>query len=168
MSSSSLPQPEALAVNADYGLSELGPDHLPLADVFARFGSERTWWVCTTRADGRPHVMPVWGLYIDDRLIFSTDPTSVKGANLASNPMIAVHLESGDKVAIVEGRAKQVDTSNIPADFTARYDEKYGFAVDPTEPGFGVFEVVPDKVFSWDEGLFVETAARWRFGGATS
>lgn len=158
-----LPQPEALAVNPDYGLSELGPEHMPLPDVLGRFGVERSWWVCTTRPDGRPHTMPVWGLFIDERLIFSTDPKSVKADNLAANAAIALHLESGDQVAIVEGTAVPVPVSDIPATFTKDYDQKYGFAVDPTEPGFRVFEVVPTKVFSWDERKFVETAARWRF-----
>lgn len=163
MDTTPLPQPEALAVNPDYGLTELGPDHLQLTDVFARFGTERSWWVCTTRPDGRPHTMPVWGLYIDDRLIFSTDPKSVKADNLSRNAGIALHLESGDQVAVVEGTAVPVTVDDIPTHFTRDYDKKYGFAVDPTEPGFGFFEVVPTKVFSWDEGKFVETAARWRF-----
>jgi len=163
MDATSLPQPEALAVNPDYGLTALGPDHMPLPDVLARFGAERSWWVATTRPDGRPHVMPVWGLYLDDRLIFSTDPKSVKANNLAANTAIAVHLESGDLVAIVEGHAKVLTADDVPADFTPAYDKKYGFAVDPTEPGFGAFEVMPRKVFSWDEGQFVETAARWRY-----
>ena len=60
---------------------------LPWADVtrVARRGS-RNYWVCTTRADGRPHAMPVWGLWIDDAVWFSTDPTSIKGRNLRGPP----------------------------------------------------------------------------------
>ena len=43
-------------------------------------------WVCSTRPDGRPHAMPVWALWIDGALWFSTDPSSYKARNLARSP----------------------------------------------------------------------------------
>jgi len=157
------PRPEPLGGDADYGLSELGPDHLSLDAVLRRFGAERSWWVATTRPDGRPHAMPVWGLFIEHRLVFSTDPQSVKADNLTSNQAIVVHLDSGDQVAVVEGTARRLTPTDIPAGFSAQYEAKYGFAFDPADPAVGMFEVVPAKVFSWDEANFAETAARWRF-----
>jgi hypothetical protein len=63
-------------------------------------------WLGTTRPDDRPHVMPVWGVWIDDIVYFGTAPDSVKALNLASNPAAVVHLESGNDVVIVEGRTE--------------------------------------------------------------
>ncbi len=77
----------------------------------------RNYWVCTTRADGRPHAMPVWGLWLDDAVLFSTDPESVKARNLAARPDVVVHLESGDDVVVVDGRAERLTGSELPADF---------------------------------------------------
>src|SRR5262249_25391100 len=51
----------------------------------------RNYWVSTTRPDGRPHVTPVWGLWMDEAFYFSTDPQSRKGRNLAAQPAINVH-----------------------------------------------------------------------------
>ena len=79
----------------------------------------RSYWVTTTRADGRPHAMPVWGLWLDGALWFSSDPDSVKGRNLAARPDAVVHLESGDEVCILDGRVRRVGHEELPADFVA-------------------------------------------------
>lgn len=159
-----LPNPEPLDVAEGYGLNELGENHLSLTAVLQRFGTERSWWVGTTRPDGRPHVVPVWGVQVDGQLFFSSDPRATKGRNLAANASVTVHLESGDQVAIIEGRATKVAGSDMPPGFTPAYNDKYGFEVDTSDPAFGFYRVDPVKVFSWDEGDFAATAARWLFG----
>jgi hypothetical protein len=63
----------------------------------------RTYWIATTGPDGRPHCRPVWGVWLADGFWFSTG--SLARHNLAANPQITVHLESGDEVVIVEGAA---------------------------------------------------------------
>lgn len=161
--SDELPPAEALHVAEGYGLGEVGEKHMSLPDVFARFGNERSWWIATTHPDGSPHVMPVWGVYVDEQLLFSSDPHARKSRNLDANAHIVVHLESGDQVAIVEGVAVITPGPEVPAGFTAAYNKKYGFEVDTSDPAFRFYRVEPTKVFSWDEGDFVDTAARWRF-----
>ena len=49
---------------ADYGISSEPPDTAkhPWTDVTKALASARNYWVSTTRADGRPHAIPVWGL----------------------------------------------------------------------------------------------------------
>lgn len=42
----------------------------------------RTAKLATVRADGRPHVAPVWFIVDGDSLVFMTMDTSVKGKNL--------------------------------------------------------------------------------------
>ena len=44
----------------------------------------RTFWLATIHASqARPHVMPVWGVWLDDAFFFSTGRKSRKGQNLA-------------------------------------------------------------------------------------
>ncbi|MFJ2862680.1 PPOX class F420-dependent oxidoreductase [Kitasatospora sp. NPDC087314] len=43
----------------------------------------RTAKLATTRADGRPHVAPIWFLLDGDELVFNTGAATVKGRNLA-------------------------------------------------------------------------------------
>lgn len=157
------PQPEPLAGGESYGITELGPDHWPLSDVFQRIHTARSWWVCTTRPDGRPHAVPVWGLAIDERVVFSTGNTAVKATNIAANEHVVVHLESGDEVVIVEGTAVTVSVDALPDGYVDAYEAKYGFRPDFADMGAVLFEVVPAKIMAWDEAAFAETAARWRF-----
>lgn len=161
--SSESPTPEPLDVPAEYGLSELGEDHLSLEQVMERFGSERSWWIVTVRPDGRPHAVPVWGLLSEGQLIFSVDPNSTKARNLAKGSELVLHLESGDAVAIVEGSVEAITHEQLPASYSADYNAKYDVEIDFSAPGIAIYKVVPTKVFSWDESAFVETAVRWRY-----
>jgi len=68
------------------------------AKVRRRLEQARNYWIVTSRPDGRPHAAPVWGVWLDGRLWFSTSPASVKARNLAADPRVVVHLERADTV----------------------------------------------------------------------
>ena len=52
--------------------------------AFLTASPPRTAKLATVRADGRPHVAPVWYLFDDDgTVVFSTGRSTVKGRNLA-------------------------------------------------------------------------------------
>ena len=72
------------ALAAGYGLlpESEGKGLLPWNWVTERLERSRNYWIATTRPDGRPHVMPVWGVWMEDALYFGTDPASVKGRNI--------------------------------------------------------------------------------------
>lgn len=81
---------------------------------YKRFLSEgtRTAKVATVRADGRPHVTPVWFMLDGDDLIFTTDETSVKGRDLTRDPRICLCVD--DEIppyayVMVEGTATLSD-----------------------------------------------------------
>src|SRR3954471_8763711 len=99
------PRPVAPLVDAGYGVPRdgSGAELLPWRTSVDRLERARSYWICTTRADGRPHAAPVWGLWLDDALWFSTGRASLKARNLARDPRLVVHLESGDEVVILEG-----------------------------------------------------------------
>lgn len=58
-----------------------------------------------TRAGGRSHAAPAWGMSWGEAFCFSTDRTSQKDRTLAANSAIAVHLAQGRDIAILEGTA---------------------------------------------------------------
>jgi hypothetical protein len=63
-----------------------------------------------------------------------------------------VHLESGDHVAIVEGRAT-LDDSTLLARFGEAYETKYDWALsredlDPANPDAAYYAVIPCVVLS--------------------
>jgi len=111
--------------------------------------------------------MPVWGVWLDDRFVFSTSPASRKARNLLANPHAVLHLESGAELVVVECTASEVrDPARLDA-FLAAYNPKYdwSFTTADVENG-GVYELRPVKAFAWlgDQGeAFSGTATRWSF-----
>ncbi len=146
---------------AGYGLAPVEAGVLAWSDVQARLAESRNYWVATTRPNGRPHVMPVWGLWWDGTFYFSTDPNSQKARNLAGNQEVVVHLESGDDAVILEGAVERVTDPQTLAEFADRYDAKYQFRPDPSNPNFAFYSVRPRRAFAWREADFPSSATRW-------
>jgi hypothetical protein len=140
----------------------VGP--VPWEHVERRLRAARNYWLSTTRADGRPHTMPIWGVWLRDALWFGTGLESVKGINLLRDPRSAVHLESGDDVVILEGIAERAEDDGA----YAAYSEKYNMPADAQSfaalPQVGaLFRFTPVVGQAWVEASFVETQATFRF-----
>ncbi|MFN8559829.1 MAG: pyridoxamine 5'-phosphate oxidase family protein [Dehalococcoidia bacterium] len=159
------PHRDRPVMSEGYGLpAEIDPERaLTWQWVTEQIAASRNYWVASTRPDGRPHVMPVWGLWLDDAFLFSTDPRSRKGRNIAARPEIVVHLESGDDVVILDGRAEPASDSALLARYTDAYEVKYAFRPDPTDPNGIVYALRPATALAWREQDFVTTAVRYRF-----
>ncbi len=122
-----------------------------------RLGAERQFWLATVRADGRPHLAPVWGVWVAGAFWFGTDPESVKGRNLARDARCSVSTESGIETVILEGRATLRDYDDLPEALADTYFEKYAFKL-PVGPVYGM---EPSVVLGFRETEFPETATRW-------
>jgi uncharacterized pyridoxamine 5'-phosphate oxidase family protein len=152
-------------VPAAYGIPaqiDAGPE-ISWERARGRLTEARNYWVVTSSAEGRPHAMPVWGLWLDDALYFSTARASRKGRNLAANPEIAVHLESGDDVVTLEGTVEEADDPELLRRFVEAYDAKYQIRPDTSDAADGVYRLRPRTAFTWLERDFPQTAARWQF-----
>jgi PPOX class probable F420-dependent enzyme len=78
------------------------------AHEFLMEGS-RTGKLATTRADGRPHVAPIWFTLDGDDLLFTTMKTSLKGRNLARDPRLMISVDSEEfpyAFVLIEGTAE--------------------------------------------------------------
>ncbi|WP_280674097.1 PPOX class F420-dependent oxidoreductase [Kitasatospora sp. MAA19] len=53
----------------------------------------RTAKLATTRADGRPHVAPIWFLLDGDELVLNTGAATVKGRNLARDGRVMLCVD---------------------------------------------------------------------------
>ena len=152
-----------------YGLKDAaaGSGLLSWSWVTERMTKARNYWVATASTDGAPHAMPVWGLWLDEAFHFSTGRRSRKGRDLATNPRVVVHLESGDDVVILEGTVEEVTDPRHLARFVDAYFAKYAVRVGttPEELRDGpAFVLRPDRAFAWLESDYPGGATRWRFG----
>ncbi len=150
-------------VPADYGLKPR-KQYLPFSHAEARLTKSRNYWICTSRPDGRPHSIPVWGFWVDGALYFGTGRASRKARNLAQNSAVSVHLDSGDDVVILEGRAVEVDLTHKPTltKLDAASSTKYKMPL-PVSPEVVVYSVRPRVVLAWTEKDFPRNATRWEF-----
>lgn len=148
----------------DYGISSDPDGLLPWSFADQQLAAARNYWIVTTRPDGRPHAAPVWGVWLEGVLYFGTGSSSVKARNLAANPALLVHLESGDDVVILEGEAQWL-TDVDPAlwqRIADRYDAKYpGFRPDPPSAQGPFVALRPQTALGWLERDFPRSATRW-------
>ncbi len=165
-----MPTIDRPALVSGYGLlpESEGKGLLPWSWATERLEHSRNYWIATTRPNGRPHVMPVWGVWMDNALYFGTDPASVKGRNIQANPAIAAHLESGDEVVVLEGVAETVSDKALLARLYQVYGVKYDIQLGPQtadDPGDYPYTLVlrPQRALAWLESDFPGTATRWRF-----
>ena len=124
---------------------------------------ERGWnyWLVTARPDGRPHMMPVWGLWWDGAFWFSTGEKTVKARNLAANPNCVVAPGDSEEAVVLEGVAEWIPASDSLKPLWAAYKKKYKWDMK----GTGFFVVRPRAAFGLIEkdDLFPQTATRWKF-----
>ena len=139
-----------------YGLT--GKELLDWSWAAERLEACRNYWICTTRADGGPHAMPVWAIWWDDGVLWSSAPNSVKARNLDRDPRVVVHLESGDEAVILEGEVARKPIDDAAAD---AYGEKYGYRPDPSMTARPWMHLVPQRAFAWREADYPHTATRF-------
>ncbi len=154
--------PERPNFDPGYEIPADRPDTPDWSDVEQRLAASRDYWVCTTRANGAPHAAPVWGLWEDGVLWFGSEQGSVKARNIARDPRVSVHLESGDEVVILEGTVEGFAAADVPPSTVAAFWAKY--EMEPPElQGARWLRLTPTRAFTWEERAFQRTAARWRF-----
>jgi hypothetical protein len=107
--------------------------------------------------------MPVWGVWLDGAVWFSTSPESLKGRNMARDPRIAIHLESGDDVVFLEGEVERPQDRDVLQRFVDAYDQKYGYRIDLTRREQSIYRLRPRVAQTWRETDFPRSATRWTF-----
>ena len=148
---------------------------LPWEWAQERLLSSRCYWVATADADGRPHAMPVWGVWLDDPegFFFSCAPGARKARNLAANPAVTVAAEGTREVVSVEGRAAALESAPDQEQAGMAFFAKYGHEMpDMNEDEVAAFVaenasflVRPEKAFGVIETAeeFGPRATRWRW-----
>lgn len=149
-----------------YGILDAneGEGLLPWEWAAERLSVSHNYLVATTRPDGRPHMMPVWGLWLDGAFYFSTGRQSRKAKNLNANPHCVVSTERSEEAVIVEGVAQEIADPAQLQPFYESYKAKYDW--DLVEMGFAnepVYIVRPRVVFGIRENDFTSSVTRWKF-----
>ncbi len=135
------------------------------------------YWLSTVRPDGRPHVTPLLGIWLEGGFYFCTGPEERKAKNLFANRQCVVTtgrntLEGLDLV--LEGTAERTsdpaELGRVADTYESKYDAHLAVS-NGTWSGLGdairqaealVYRVVPATVFGFGKGtLYSQT--RWGF-----
>lgn len=151
-----------------YGV-EQATRYLEWPEVGARLTDSLNYWLATTRPDGRPHVVPRWGVWLDDAFWYDGSPETFHVKNLEHNPVCALHLESGTEVTIVEGRSIRPEpiVGELGERLAAEYGRKYGTQYSPEPDAWsdeiagGMRTIAPDRVLAWTD--FPKDLTRFTF-----
>src|SRR5271163_3759384 len=146
-----------------YGIvgAEEGKGLLRWAWVARKMNRCHTFWLTTIHStQARPHVMPVWGVWVDNAFFVSTGRKSRKGQNLAVNPACTITNDNGEEAVIIEGVATQSEDAAELERVALAYKKKY--KMDPRSMGEPIFRVQPNRVFGFIEKSFPKSATRWR------
>ncbi len=149
-----------------YGVRESADGLLAWSWAAERLTDSRNYWLATTWPDGRPHVMPVWAVWDEAVLWFSTGLRSRKARNLARDSRCVVTTEDAANPVVVEGVARITrDPAEIER-FLARMNAKYAvdYDLDFLDPDVNAtIEVEPRWAFGVAEGDFAASPTRWTF-----
>src|ERR1700730_13498187 len=139
----------------------------PWSWALERLENSHNYWIATSRPDGSPHLMLVWGIWWQDTFWFSTGPRTRKAKNIAANPRCVIGTEKADEPVILEGTAEEIKDRTAWKVFSEEYDRKYGGNVLRMleSSGGNVYRVQPHAVFGQDEHAenFDESVTRWTF-----
>ncbi|MGI8789931.1 MAG: pyridoxamine 5'-phosphate oxidase family protein [Actinomycetota bacterium] len=137
---------------------------LEWTDVERKLESASAYWIASTRPDGRPHVIPRDGMWIDGGLYYGGSPATVHHRNITHNPLVAVHIGDGQEAIIVEGAVEiekptEEMAERLSEESFAKYPQ-YG-RLDPSVYIEGVSVLRTRRVLAWTS--FTENATRFRF-----
>jgi general stress protein 26 len=139
------------------------------SDIDRRLTNAQLYWIVTVRADGRPHAVPLCGVWRDGAFFFCTGDAEQKMRNLEHDPHVVVTAGplgadgwSSGKDISVEGVAERVEDEALLRELAEEWRTKYDgdwrfeardgrfFEVSDQGAGGGggavVFRVPPSKV----------------------
>ena len=110
-----------------------------------RLTTERICWLATTRPDGRPHLSPIWFVWVDDRFWMCTAGRAVKARNVGVNPAVSVSLPDGTDPLVAEGHAV-LHQRPFPTVVVTAFRDAVDWDVEGDPEGYDtLIEVVVDR-----------------------
>ncbi len=144
-----------------------GSGLLPWSWAEERLARSHDFWLATVTAQGAPHLMPVWAVWLDGRLWFSSSNGSRKARNLTADARCTVSTDNPVEPVVVQGRAERITRDDELAAMLAAENAKYrtDYGLEMVDPALnGVFALRPEWVFALDSSDFAGSPTRFAFG----
>jgi len=125
--------------------------------VATRLSESENYWLCSVHPDGTPHVIPRWGVFLDEKVYYDGSPETRHARNILINPNISVHLENGTQPIILYGLTVPVEkpSPDLGKKLSQQYKKKYadlGYAPKPNSwDGGGLYTFTPHHCIAWSK-----------------
>jgi len=151
-----------------YGVvpEDQGSGLLPWAWAEQRLVASHDYWLASLWPGHPPHVMPVWGVWLDDALWFSSGLRSRKAKNLAGDARCTLTTDDSVDPVVVQGVASRVVEPTMLRAFADALNAKYATSYDE---GFfdpevnGSYRVTLTWAFAMVQDDFSGSPTRWDF-----
>ena len=149
----------------DYGIlrADEGAGLLPWAWAEERLTASRNYWIASVWPDGRPHLMPVWGVWDGEALWFSSGNRSRKARNLEADPRCVASVEDATEPVVLEGRAEIVRERDAIERVADLMDAKYGGITAGFLAANATIRIRPAWAFGIAHDDFTGSPTRWVF-----
>jgi hypothetical protein len=160
------PTADRPSIPKEYGIPRSTSGLLDWSHVDQRLTEATVYWLATSGPGGVPRVRPVDGLWVDGVLYVGGSPATRWARDLEANPRVAVHLDDGTDVAILEGEAELLEHGVGPelavrlAEISNAKYPQYGMTPE-SYAGPGPYAIRPRKAFAWTS--FPADVTRFRF-----
>ncbi len=92
----------------EYGIPATDEGTLSWEWARERLREALTYWVATVRPEGRPHLMPTWGVWVGDAFYWEGGLQTRRARNVALRGDVVVSVGGDEAAVIVEGHAERV------------------------------------------------------------
>ena len=99
----------------------------PWAQAREQLKQAGKYWLATVRPNGQPHVMPLFGVWSEGALYFTSGMAARKARNLAQNSHCVITATSKNLDLVVEGKARKVHDQAKLHHVAGLYSSKYGW-----------------------------------------
>lgn len=143
-----------------------GSGLLPWSWALDRLTQSHDYWLATANPDGVPHLMPVWGMWHQDALWFSSANGSRKARNLSAQSRCSLATDNPIEPVVVHGQARRVTAAHELSAMLAAENAKYGtsYGPDMVDPAVNsVFALRPEWAFALDSSDFAGSPTRYAF-----
>lgn len=113
-----------------------------------RLEIKRNAWLATVRPDGRPHLVPIWFVWMEGEFFILTMESSVKARNLRAGSRAVISLEDGSRPLIAECTTRRVEPPYL-AGLVEAFRLKYEWNILTDGQYNEMFALQPVKWLAW-------------------
>jgi F420H(2)-dependent biliverdin reductase len=114
-----------------------------------RLQESQDYWLATVKPEPAAHMVPIWGVLVEDTIYLGTGPRSQKVRNILAHPRAALALPDTQRVLVLEGTAN-VLVGAAPPGVLESFEQKYDWKFEPNESDWVLVQFIPDKVLNWN------------------